>query len=179
MKEIEGFFNFEDVYDSIAQEAPAGSTIVEVGVYRGKSLIYLAKKVAERNAGIQVVGVDYGRGIIEGGFDFKGMVANDILTNLIEHQLSDDVPIILWDSAKAAKLFADQSCWCVYIDADHRYEAIQKDIMAWKPKIVRGGILAGHDHNDCFPGVQRAVAELLDPKRLTLHTKSSSWIVRF
>lgn len=34
----------------------------------------------------------------------------------------------------------------VYIDGDHDYIAIKKDIMAWWPLVRSGGILAGHDY---------------------------------
>ena len=47
----------------------------------------------------------------------------------------------------------------VFIDADHRYEAVKQDIEAWLPKIRMGGILAGHDYSVHHPGVKRAVQE--------------------
>ena len=47
-----------------------------------------------------------------------------------------------------------------FIDADHAYESVSKDIDAWRPKVKRGGILAGHDyiHEPGF-GVVQAVNE--------------------
>ena len=45
----------------------------------------------------------------------------------------------------------------VFIDADHRYEAVAADIAAWTPHIRPGGILAGHDLQ--LPGVRQAVEE--------------------
>ena len=33
----------------------------------------------------------------------------------------------------------------VFIDADHRYSSVMKDIEAWLPTVKRGGILCGHD----------------------------------
>lgn len=47
----------------------------------------------------------------------------------------------------------------VFIDADHSYEAVCADIMAWYPLVRSGGILAGHDYITC-PGVTRAVNEI-------------------
>lgn len=49
----------------------------------------------------------------------------------------------------------------VFLDGDHRYEAVKADIDAWLPLIRRGGILCGHDFGDLFPGVRRAVSETL------------------
>lgn len=48
----------------------------------------------------------------------------------------------------------------VYIDADHRYEAVRKDLNLWWPKLRHGGILAGHDFvYHTIPEVTMAVCE--------------------
>lgn len=47
----------------------------------------------------------------------------------------------------------------IYIDADHRYEAVSEDIRLWTPHVVPGGILCGHDYGQGFEGVTRAVDE--------------------
>lgn len=46
----------------------------------------------------------------------------------------------------------------VFIDADHRYEAVKADIAAWAPKVRPGGVMAFHDYL-IFEGVTRAVRE--------------------
>lgn len=48
-------------------------------------------------------------------------------------------------SIEAAVDFKDNSLDVVYIDGEHDYENIKKDIRAWKNKIKKGGLLAGHD----------------------------------
>jgi predicted O-methyltransferase YrrM len=47
----------------------------------------------------------------------------------------------------------------VFIDALHDYESVMKDISLWWPKVRKGGVLAGHDFNHKWPGVERAVAD--------------------
>ncbi len=49
-------------------------------------------------------------------------------------------------TVEAAKQFEDESLDFVYIDADHKFEAVVADIAAWLPKIRKGGIIAGHDY---------------------------------
>jgi SAM-dependent methyltransferase len=47
----------------------------------------------------------------------------------------------------------------VFIDALHDYEHVMQDISLWWPKVRQGGVLAGHDFNHKWPGVERAVAD--------------------
>lgn len=49
-------------------------------------------------------------------------------------------------SNQASKLFADDSLDFVYIDANHKYDAVKEDIELWWPKIKSGGMLSGHDY---------------------------------
>ena len=51
----------------------------------------------------------------------------------------------------------------VYIDANHCYEKVREDILAWRPLLCPGGLLCGHDYCDAVwgRGVMRAVDELL------------------
>jgi len=46
----------------------------------------------------------------------------------------------------------------VFIDGDHVYDAVKRDIMNYKPLIRPGSILCGHDYDR---GVKKAVDELL------------------
>jgi len=48
----------------------------------------------------------------------------------------------------------------VFIDADHSYEAVKRDIEDWMPKVRKGGYLCGHDTQ--LPGVQEAVKECVE-----------------
>jgi predicted O-methyltransferase YrrM len=76
------------------------------------------------------------------------------------------------DSLEASKLYANKSLDFVFIDASHEYEDIKNDIIHWLPKVKIGGILAGHDM--VWPGVARAVSELIPNHYLT---SSTCWAV--
>lgn len=49
-------------------------------------------------------------------------------------------------SAEASGDFKDQSLDFVYIDGAHDKENVAMDIMAWFPKVRKGGIFSGHDY---------------------------------
>jgi len=64
---------------------------------------------------------------------------------------------IIKKSEIAAKDFEAESVDFVFIDAEHTYSAVIKDIESWYPKLKIGGVMCGHDYGkDCF-GVTAAV----------------------
>jgi len=87
----------------------------------------------------------------------------------------DDVQIARGSSLSMAEHFrrgiGEGKCCpfdVVYIDAQHTYEAAEKDVRAWWPTVRVGGYLSGHDYNDRC-GVKRAVDEFVIPLRATGH----------
>lgn len=67
-------------------------------------------------------------------------------------------------SEQAAEQFANESLDFVYLDADHSYEAVSRELRIWYAKLRPGGLFAGHDFLDGALaegdfGVRRAVAE--------------------
>jgi predicted O-methyltransferase YrrM len=71
--------------------------------------------------------------------------------------------ILRAESLEAAARVKDASLDFVYLDADHRLEAIAADLEAWVPKVRRGGVVAGHDYEDHaatpFNGVGQALKD--------------------
>lgn len=53
----------------------------------------------------------------------------------------------------------DGSLDIVFIDADHSYESVKKDIIKYTPKLKPTGLLTGHDID--YPGVNKAVNEVI------------------
>jgi hypothetical protein len=77
------------------------------------------------------------------------------------------VSVLRMLSTDAARHFADDSLAFVYLDANHYYEHVMRDIQAYWPKVMPGGMLAGHDFGDVYNfGVQRAVTQFARAHRL-------------
>lgn len=70
------------------------------------------------------------------------------------------VTVLKMRSVDAAARVEDGSLDFVFIDAEHRYKAVLEDIAAWQPKVKPGGLLAGHDFSQKYPGVMQAVCEI-------------------
>ena len=63
----------------------------------------------------------------------------------------------------------------VYIDGNHAYEYVKKDIELYYPKIKQGGILGGDNFEVEFKGVPRAVLEFVDKTGHKLYGADKDW----
>ena len=68
----------------------------------------------------------------------------------------------------------------VYIDGDHSYNAVKKDISNARKIIKATGVIAGHDYDEndrvMNENVVKAVDEFFDKKKLKFY-KDSSWLI--
>ena len=64
----------------------------------------------------------------------------------------------------------------IYIDGNHEYEYVIKDMENYWPKIKKGGILAGHDITN-FTGVAKAFVEFCYKKKLKPYISRTDWWV--
>jgi hypothetical protein len=154
-KEMSGYFTFPDFYEWVAGQMIGKSAphLVEVGVCHGQSAAFLGVELANRNV------TDARIDLVD---RFHDEPSESILRRLKEKNPSVGWVAMPGNSWDVANLYRDDSLDFVFIDADHSYEAVSRDIDAWKPKVKRGGILAGHDYipwtNPTF-GVIKAVNE--------------------
>lgn len=84
-------------------------------------------------------------------------------------------------SEEAAKLIEDESLDFVYIDGNHQYEFVKKDIEAWYPKVKKGGIIGGDDYTSCPEteaegfGIFRAVNEFFKNRKKDISFYNTDW----
>lgn len=84
------------------------------------------------------------------------------------------------DTAEFAEVMRDGSMDFVFIDADHSFAGVMRDITAWYPKVKPGGWIGGHDYDHPEQGeVKRAVHEYFKDQidRLEL-SYQMTWFVR-
>lgn len=66
----------------------------------------------------------------------------------------------------------------VYIDGDHSYDQVKNELLMYHPKLRSEGFLCGHDYNDKWPGVIRAVDEFASERNFEIKIfVDSSWIL--
>lgn len=180
---------------ALAQMLPADPIIVNIGAGAGTSGLAFAE--ARKDAKIYTVDIQrdsspfgcleaHENVLREAGFDIDGYHTRF-------HSICQDSKIVgrTWNvpfgQAIESKLYGIGMPLVdmVFIDGDHSYEGAKGDIEAWLPNILHNGILAVHDydkasaykreHNPAevphwkpWPGVDRAVREILLPKYETI-----------
>jgi len=87
---------------------------------------------------------------------------------ILEHRPDLHIVTLELPSIKAAKVVKDTDV--VFIDADHQYQSVHDDILAWQGKCK---VLCGHDYQPHWAGVVRAVDELCPN---SLHPADDIWV---
>lgn len=62
----------------------------------------------------------------------------------------------------------DESLDAVFLDADHSYENVIKDLPFWWKKLKKGGFLLGDDYMSCHPGCKKAVDDFTKKNNLKI-----------
>ena len=162
---IQGWFIYTALYDAVPTMFEDGAHFVEVGSWRGRSTAYLAVNIANSGKNIKLDAVDTWRGSLDEEVHQKD--PSVVTDTLYDEFLANMVPVkhivnpVRMDSKEAVNLYKDNSLDFVMIDAGHDYESVKTDIENFLKKVRPGGMIAGDDHSIYFPGVQRAVGELL------------------
>lgn len=148
-----GWFLPEDIeeYRRLVEEVPSGGTIGELGCYKGRSLCSVADIIKRK--GLCVIVVD----------NFVGVGLKPLPPAELKKIFEDNMKrfglkiVLIHDSAEnAAKSCDDKIFDLLFIDANHSYDSVKRDLENWEPKVR--GVIAGHDYAS-HEGVSKAVDE--------------------
>jgi len=162
-KNITGWFDFDAIYDMAIEQAKDGDILVETGTANGKSICYLGVEAINSGKDLKIFTIDISE--------------NEHQVNYVKEQIKGlPVTFINADSIKTAEQFDDGSVFMIFLDADHTYEFLSAELRAWHKKLKPDGILAGHDWDNGYPGIQQALKEYIKEFGGKLIINKSSWI---
>jgi len=175
---LEGWFDLPqiEIYHEMVKNAKDGSHFVEIGAWKGKSTSCMAVEIINSGKKIKFDVVDTFKGSIEHQnlpCIVNGTLYKEYLNNI--EPVKEYVNTVVGDSAKISELYADDSLDFVFIDGDHTYNGVKRDIISWFRKVKPGGYLCGNDiFQKGFEEIAPAVAHLLDDVK----NFSNNWIYR-
>jgi hypothetical protein len=177
----ENFFTYPGLYSSMVKKFDSGSKFVEVGTWRGRSACFLGVEILNSGKDITLDCVDTWDGINCANY-VPGHNINFLSDDLYNQFLMNIEPIksvikpVRQFSNKASEYYEDNSLEFVFIDASHEYDGVKEDLALWYPKVKKGGVFAGHDYTQSWPGVVKAVNEFFKSIGKPFETSECCWI---
>jgi GT2 family glycosyltransferase/SAM-dependent methyltransferase len=161
----DGFFSTENalIYRDLIERVPDGGAIAEIGVWKGRSLTFIADLIRQKK--LSVIAVDDFAGTVDEGDEYlvksakKSNIEEEFKQNMQKAGIAEQILICRNNSVEAAAKIKNATLDLVFIDGDHKYENCKADIMAWNPKLKSSGIMSGHDYAPYW-GVPKAVDEI-------------------
>ena len=138
---IEGFFNFDNIYQRMVNEAKDGAVFAEIGTFKGKSAVFMAEAIKRSGKDIKWYVID----------TFEGTEGEPVKEFITETYVGD--------SKILHNRFPRESIDFLFIDGDHSYKGIKAYLDNWFHKVKRGGLIGGHDFTEPTCGVRIAVEQ--------------------
>jgi predicted O-methyltransferase YrrM len=176
-KDIQGWFDYANIYDKQVDLLKNGSTIVEVGCWLGKSSCYLAEKIKESGKKIKLFCVDIWEYTDDDPYYLSFRETHPDLLKAFQSNVnalgfSKIIKAVQGESAMVSQTFHDESIDFIFLDGNHHSPFIDDDLKLWYPKLKYGGCIAGHDYIDA-PDVRNAVNKFFHKK---VRVDGSCWI---
>jgi predicted O-methyltransferase YrrM len=149
---------------TLAAGVPQTEAIVEVGSFRGRSTVALALgSLNGHNAPVFAIEPhEPFRGPLGGHFGpadrrmfFSNLLAAGVVEQVRLVNLTSEVVAAGWR----------QPLGLLWIDGDHNYAAVRRDVDCWEPHLVPFGVIAFHDAMHPDLGPFQVVHELLSDSR--------------
>lgn len=150
----------------LAALIPAKGVIVEIGSYKGRSTVMLAKVASHYGSG-PVVSIDPHTHVLSNASDERQQPStfDDFQLSIRAADVESHVEIHRAYSQEVSKDWK-RPIRLLWIDGDHTYEGAKTDFDRFSPFLVPTGVVALHDVLNNFPGPIRVfVEEVLRSKR--------------
>jgi predicted O-methyltransferase YrrM len=153
---------------------PPALCVVEIGSYCGGSTVVIAREAAQRAPGARVFAVEP---FSAEGARYQRNYEALFDANVAEWGVGGSIEKIKKLSHAAAAGWKAPIDF-LYVDGDHSYEAVVRDVRNFVPFVREGGVFAFHDYKPGKDGVRRAVDELVAPHHPKLFQAGSLAVFR-
>lgn len=190
-EDLQGWNSEHKAFDEIIAELRP-SIVIDVGVWKGGSTLYLADRLRQHDVAGTVIAVDTFLGSLEHS-DARSdlfrlaprrhgmpLLYEQFLSNLVRHGAQDRVVPLPQTSTTAALLLRaiGVEAGLIHIDASHEYEPVLQDARSYWEVLAPGGYMVGDDYDPFWPSVVKAADDFAAEKGVTMSHRAAKWIVR-
>ena len=135
------------------------TVIVEIGVWKGGSTVFMAEQLKRAGMQATVIAVDTWLGssehwLVDEYFNSMSFLHgypalyHKFVSNVIRMGVQDHVVPLPLDSLNAAMLMRGSGITpaMIHLDGGHDYDSVSADLKAWWPVLAPGGMLIGDDY---------------------------------
>ena len=169
--------------DLIKSFKPRGLGL-EIGVYEGDFSKYILDNCPDLNLVLLDCWQEQDKNTYKDYMNSSNQVQieriNKTIINVTNHY--NRISLIKGFSDDFSKLFSDKIFDFIFIDGNHQYDSIKKDLNNWYPKVKSGGLFCGHDYVDGFYGdgtmpfgVKSAVDQFGIENNIKINSTNESW----
>jgi len=137
-----------------ARQVPDGGTIIEIGSFAGRSAVHLAANSAP---GVRLFCIDSFTHVHRKEADpfatkhlagdkeaVEGRPAGELFDRFTEPWAEKITKV----AALSPPPSWDEPADLIFIDGDHTYDGVMRDLVFWRPQLKPGGRFLGHDWDD-------------------------------
>lgn len=129
--------------DRVIASAPEGAVFVESGGFLGHTSQHWVDKLRASKKQFTFYVIDNWK--LENVTEKHDDNLAFFMENVGEDRIKD-INIVSSDAIQAIQLFKDNSVYFLFLDDDHTYAHVTKQIGLWLPKLTSNGIMAGDDY---------------------------------
>jgi len=137
---------------------PKNGKGAEIGVFEGTFSEIIIKTLTPSE--FYLVDIFSGTGISgdKNGENMKTISLDESYNNLVKKYINNkNIFVVKGISDNFFNSIPDQYLDFIYIDGDHSYNGVTKDLNNSIKKVKKGGVVCGHDYHDNFIEVKNAV----------------------
>lgn len=157
-RDLQGWHS-QHPYLARAIDAVRPAIVVEIGVWKGASVVTMAQEIQRLGLDAVVIAIDTWLGSSEHylwekfqpDLDFEfgyPRLYHKFAANICHEQLQAQVVPLPLDSINGFQLLKEKGIRpdVLHIDAGHDYLSVMADLRAWWPQLTPGGVLIGDDY---------------------------------
>ncbi len=192
---LKGWDRLRELVSRFAAQKPDGSYSDIIGAEVGVSMGWTSEKLLATFFRLHLFMVDFWDAAPEDSDYAKSGDGHAHLTALQQRVHRDTATkrtefaadrrtILAMDSVEAAQMILDETLSFCFVDGDHTYSGVKRDLEAWWPKVKGRGLLIMHDVDHPRDrrglwGVRRAVEEFATNRILNLTVDTAATIAWF